>query len=63
MIIGKFKPYRQMLGTIEMINGEHCGRLLNITGFVSYTANSLEELESEFHKAVDNYFNMLGSYS
>ena len=52
-----------MLGTIEMINGEHCGRLLNVTGFVSYTANSLEELENEFHKAVDNYFNMLSRYS
>ena len=51
-----------MIGTIEMTSGKHHRRLLIITGSGSYTADSLEELEREFHKAVDGYLGMLEKY-
>ena len=59
MEIGKFKPYKGFVGTIEVDDGGHHGKLLDIDDFVNYTANSLEELETEYHKAVDDYLSFL----
>ena len=42
-----------------MADGGHHGKLLDIDDFVNYTANSLEELETEYHKAVDDYLSFL----
>ena len=55
MNIGKFKEYKGFVGSIEITDGKHHGILLDIKDFVNYTADSLEELEEEFHKAVDDY--------
>lgn len=55
MEIGKFKEYKGFVGSIEITDGKQHGIILDIDDFVNYTANSLEELEEEFHKAVDDY--------
>ncbi|MBO5388566.1 MAG: hypothetical protein J6A59_10560 [Lachnospiraceae bacterium] len=55
MRIGTFKPYKDITGTIEIDNNTHRGKLIIDNGLVDYTADSLEELEVEFHKAVDDY--------
>lgn len=62
MEIGKFKAYKGFVGTIEMTDGKHHGKLLDINGFVNYTADSLEELEEEYHKAVEDYLVVLDKY-
>lgn len=63
MSIGKFKPYKNIVGTIEMEGEKQFhGKLLDISGFVDYQADSLENLEEEFHRAVDDYLNMLDKY-
>lgn len=59
MKIGKFNAYKGFVGTIEMTDGEYHGRLLDISDFVNYIADSLEELEEEYHKAVDEYLVVL----
>lgn len=59
MEIGKFKPYKGFIGTIEFTEGKHHGKLININDFVNYVADSLEELEEEYHKAVDDYLEVL----
>lgn len=59
MLIGKFKAYKGYVGSIEMTDGKHHGRLLDINNLVNYTANSLEKLEKEYHDAVDDYLDFL----
>ena len=59
MVIGKFKSYKGFIGTIELTAGKHHGKLVDINGFVNYVADSLEELEEEYHKAVDDYLEVL----
>ena len=59
MEIGKFNPYKGFVGTIEVTDGGHHGKLLDINDFVNYTADSLEKLENEYHKAVDDYLSFL----
>lgn len=55
MIIGTFNAYRGIVGSIEFNDGKHYGKLLNITDLVNYQADSLVDLEKEFHNAVDDY--------
>lgn len=63
MQVGKFKPYRNIIGSIEVNDdGEYYGRLLDINGFVNYHSDSLKQLEEEFHKAVDDYLDMLNKH-
>lgn len=63
MQVGKFKPYRNIIGSIEVNDdGEYYGRLLDISGFANYHSDSLKQLEEEFHKAVDDYLDMLGKH-
>lgn len=63
MQVGKFKPYRNIIGSIEVNDdGEYYGRLLDINGFVNYHSDSLKQLEEEFHKAVDDYLDMLDKH-
>ena len=50
-----FTDYKGYVGSIEKTDGRYHGYLLNTKDFVNYTADSLEELEKEFHKAVDDY--------
>lgn len=59
MRIGTFKQYKGFVGSIEITDGKHHGILLNINDFVNYTADSLEQLEEEYHKAVDDYLILL----
>lgn len=63
MDIGKFNEYKGFIGSIELTEGKHHGILLNTNDFVNYTADSLEELEEEFHKAVDDYLIVLEELS
>ena len=58
MLIGYFTKYKALTGTICLTDGKHHGRVLCIKDHVNYTANSLEELEVEFHKAVDDYLDL-----
>lgn len=57
MKIGKFNKYRDYIGSIEYSSDDDVlfGRLLNIGDLVYYEAEKVEELEEEFHKAVDDY--------
>ena len=55
MLIGYFVPYRQIVGTIEFTDGKHHGYLLDVNGFVNYTAGSVEQLYKKFQKSVDDY--------
>ena len=57
MKIGKFYEYRGYTGSIEFSSDDQCyfGRLLNINDLVHYEADSVEELNEEFKKAVDDY--------
>lgn len=55
----KFEPYKGFEGSIEITDGKYHGIILNIDDFVNYVADSLEELQKEFHKAVDDYLVVL----
>ena len=59
MLIGTFVVYKGYTGTIEIVNGKHCGHLLNINGLVNYSANSVEELFEEYKKSIDDYIAFL----
>ena len=59
MKIGQFKEYKNYIGSIEITNREHHGSILHIPDLVTYAADSLEELEKEYHKAVDAYIEFL----
>lgn len=58
MQIGTLKLYKNVSGTIELNKGEgsrYCGQCV-IDGFiVNYVADTIEDLNEEFHKAVDKY--------
>ena len=58
MLIGYFKPYKYLRGTISLTDGKFHGRILVIRDHINYVANSLEELEIKFHKAVDEYLDL-----
>ena len=55
MDIGRFKAYKSIVGTIEITNGKHHGQLLNTKRRITYSADSLSDLEGVFHEAVDSY--------
>lgn len=55
----KFESYKGFEGSIEVTDDKYHGIILNIDDFVNYTADSLEELQEEFHKAVDDYLVVL----
>lgn len=59
MRIGTFEPYKGIVGTIELEDDTPRGKLIIENAFVSYTASSLDELEVESHKAVDDYLDMM----
>lgn len=59
MRIGTFEAYKSIVGTIEFEDNTYRGKLIIENSFVNYTASSLEELEVEFHKAVDDYLDMM----
>lgn len=61
MLIGYFAKYKALTGTICLTDGKHHGRILSIRDHVDYRANSLEELEKEFRKAVDDYLEIKAS--
>ncbi len=52
-----FLDYKGFKGTIEWSDEDNCffGRVLNVKGSVSYEGSTLEELEKDFHEAVDDY--------
>ena len=59
MRVGKFKAYRGAIGTIEVTTDKKIyGKLLNTKDLVNYYADSVEQLEVEFHKSVDEYLEM-----
>lgn len=61
MLIGYFKPYRDLTGTISKTDGKYHGRVLIPKNYINYIADTFEELEVEFHKAVDSFYeNMSG---
>lgn len=49
--------YNGYLGTVEYSAEDHClyGKLAFIRDLVNYEATTVEELEREFHAAVDDY--------
>ena len=61
MKIGNFKEYKGYIGRIEFSADDQCyfGRILNINDLVFYEADSVEDLEVEFHEAVDDYIEFL----
>ena len=60
MLIGYFKTYKNMFGTIEYdaVTNKHYGELkkINKEQSVVYEADSLLELEHAFHNAAEDYF-------
>ena len=56
MLIGYFKPYKDLTGTISKTDDKYHGRVLISKDHVNYVADTFEELEVEFHKAVDAYY-------
>lgn len=56
MLIGYFVPYRDLTGTIAKSNDKYHGRVIIPKKLVTYTADTFEELEIEFHKAVDSFY-------
>lgn len=61
--IGRFDKYRGFVGSIEYTDQKYHGRILNLYTFVDYSAESLEQLEIEFHKAADNYLEKVKGYA
>ena len=57
MKIGKFEPYKEYTGSIEYSGDDKCyfGYILDIDDVFAYEANIVEELETEFHKTVNEY--------
>ena len=62
MLIGQFTSYKGYIGSIEY-NPEdkfkYYGSIQNTTDFVNYSADSLLNLEVEFHSAVDDYIEFI----
>ena len=58
MKIGIFNEYKGFRGTIEYSfeDNIHFGVVKDIGDLVLYEANTITELEKEFHKAVDDYW-------
>ena len=52
--------YKCYIGSIEYSDedGVYFGRVLNIKSLISYEGNTIEELEKDFHRAVDDYLEM-----
>lgn len=60
MKIGTLKLYKGVAGTIELKDGEgsrYCGRCEINGNTVTYIADTVEDLNEEFHRAVDEYYN------
>lgn len=57
MKIGIFNEYRGFRGTIEYSfeDGVHFGIIRDIDDLVTYEADTIVNLEKEFHEAVDDY--------
>ncbi len=51
--------YRGLLGSVCYSREEQCffGKILDISGLVTYEAESIPELEKEFRFAVDDFLN------
>lgn len=63
MKIGTFVEYKGYAGSIEYSTEDkiYYGSLLDIRDFISYEADTIEELFEEFHKTVDDYLSMCES--
>ena len=61
MKIGKFEPYKEYTGSIEYSGDDKCyfGYILDIDDVFAYEANTVEELETEFHKTVNEYIEII----
>lgn len=60
MHVGVFNEYKGYKGSINTTDdGDFIGRIINTNDFVNYEAETLEDLEREFHLAVDDYIDML----
>ena len=49
--------YKNHLGTVELSKGDGVfyGKVLNVGALVSYEGATVDELEKDFHEAVDEY--------
>lgn len=56
--IGFFKPYKNYVGTIECIDGDYYGKIIDIDDLVTYESDTVENLGREFKLAVDDYISM-----
>lgn len=55
-VIGYFIIYKGVEGTISKVGDKYYGCIHFPRVDADYTADSLEELEIEYHKAVDKYW-------
>lgn len=55
MQIGTLNLYRNIAGTIELKEGRYCGKCEINGNAVTYAADTIEDLQEEFHRVVDKY--------
>ena len=50
-------PYKNYNGTVEYAEKDKCfyGKVVGIKSLLSYEASSVQELEKNFHSAIDEY--------
>lgn len=55
-----YLKYKNYMGSVEYSAEDDClfGKVIGIRGLISYEGNSLDELKSDFHQAVDDYLQM-----
>lgn len=47
--------YRRHTAYVEKDEGVYCGQVMTDNGIINFEGNSWEEVEDEFHAAVDDY--------
>lgn len=57
--------YKGYIGNAQICYESEClhGRIVNISGLVTYEAETVGELKEEFEKAVDDYIDMIDKLS
>lgn len=58
ILLGYFIEYKNFVGTIEICDGHYCGHLKDISDFVNYQAQTIEEMFEEYKKAIDDYIEL-----
>ncbi len=55
-----YLEYKGYLGTVEYSGEDDClyGKVMGIKGLISYEGDSLTQLKTDFHQAVDDYLEM-----